>query len=181
MITRKQFDEAREKAVSMMAEAGIKLTGEEIKHLDVADFGLGHLEVEGAQIAALVDTERLSIRLIALFPGQTEPEHWHTAVGDKPGKEETVRILSGTVRFYLPGPEDIKEGFIPQGKEEWYTCRHEMVMQPGSQLTISPGTPHWFQAAGEGAVLICFCSTAVDAMDPFTDPSVIRVTKIIED
>lgn len=163
----------------MMEEAGIKLSPEEFKGMDVADFGLGQLETEGAQIAALADTEKLSIRLIALFPGQTEPEHWHTAVGNKPGKEETVRLLKGCVRFYLPGPDNIRKGVIPSGKEAWYTCRNEIIMEPGNQLTITSGTHHWFQAGDEGAVLICFCSAAIDALDPFTDPSVIRVTKVI--
>jgi D-lyxose ketol-isomerase len=75
----------------------------------------------------------------------------------------------------------MKQGFIPEGKERWYTCRHEVILKPGHTLTLTPTTPHWFQAGEAGAVLICFCSTAVDAKDPFTDPAVIRLTKVVKD
>ncbi len=182
MITVSQCNKAREKAARMIEAAGFKLSLHEIESMDVADFGLGHLEVEGAQIVALADTECISIRLIALTPNQTEPEHWHTAIADgKSGKEETVRILTGTVRFYIPGPGNIKEGFIPPGKEQWYTCRHEVIMKPGDQLILKPGTRHWFQAAEEGAVMVCFCSSVVDTCDLFTDSSIIRETKVVDD
>lgn len=180
MITKKQRKEFGDLAQSMIIKAGIVLTQKEIDSMDVADFGLNHLETEGAQILALADTEYLSIRLIALLPCQTEPEHWHTAVNGKAGKEETVRIISGTLYFYIHGQDTMKAGRIPLGKDEWYTCRNELVMKPGDQITLKAGTRHWFQAGPEGAVMFCFCSSAVDALDPFTDPNIVRVTKIVD-
>jgi D-lyxose ketol-isomerase len=150
MVTKEQQGRFRKIAEKMIKEAGIILIQKEIDSMDVADFGLNRLETEGAQIVALADTEHLSIRLIALLPGQTEPEHMHTAIGDRPGKEETIRVMSGTLYFYIPGPNTMKAGSIPEGKEKYYTCRNEIVMNPGEQITLKPGTPHWFQAGPGG-------------------------------
>jgi hypothetical protein len=43
--------EARERAASMLAEAGIVLTPLEREQIEVADFGLGRLDDVGLQIA----------------------------------------------------------------------------------------------------------------------------------
>lgn len=179
MITIKQKNDVKKLALKMITDAGIILTQKEIEYMDVADFGLSQLLVEGAQITALADTDFISIRLIALLPNQTEPEHWHTAIEGKPGKEETVRVISGKLYFYIPGTDTIKEGHIPPDKEKWYTCRNEQIMKPGDQITLKSGTRHWFQSGTEGAVIICFCSAAVDALDPFTDPNIVRVTNVV--
>jgi D-lyxose ketol-isomerase len=162
----------------MIRGAGVKLTDKEAAEMDVADFGLERLNVEGAQIVSFFNTERVSAKVIALFPDQTLPEHWHTAVGDDPGKEETIRVIDGTVYCYIPGEESVSRGHIPTGKGDYYTVRHEIVMKPGDQMTLQPGVKHWFQAGGEGAVLYSFSSAARCALDPFTDPDIVRVTKI---
>jgi D-lyxose ketol-isomerase len=180
MITKQEFVKAQQEAGDMMRKAGLVITQKEIEKMDVADFGLSDLRNEGAQILTFFCTERVAAKVIALFPNQTEPEHWHTSVGEDPGKEETLRIISGTVRIYVPGETDMKEGFIPKGKELCYTVRHEIVMKPGDQLTLQPGTKHWFQAGCEGAVMNTFSSCARDTLDPFTDPEIVRVTKITE-
>lgn len=180
MLTRKQYLEARQRAADLIRKAGISITEEEIKKMDVADFGLSHLEEEGAQILTFFSTERVSVKVIALFPNQTEPEHWHTAVGSDPGKEETIRVVSGTVYFYIPGETNLYYGRIPKGKKEVYTVQHEIVMQSCDQITLEPGTKHWFQAGPEGAVMFTFSSCARDALDPFTDPEIVRVTKIVD-
>ena len=180
MLTRKEFNEARQRAAKMIRKAGVKITETEVEKMEVADFGLGHLSEEGAQILTFFSTERVSVKVIALFPNQTEPEHWHTAVGSDPGKEETIRVVEGTVYFYIPGPDTLRLGFIPKGKEARYTVRHEVVMKPGDQITLQPGEKHWFQAGREGAVMYTFSTCARDALDPFTDPGIIRVTKIVD-
>ena len=87
-----------------------------------------------------------------LLPNQTEPEHWHPTVGDDPGKEEVIRAISGELYFYIPGEDNMKHGFIVEGKNECYTMRHEVDMKPGEQLVLAPGTKHWFQAGPSGAV-----------------------------
>lgn len=179
MLTRKEYREAQLKAAKMMREAGIVITDEEVEKIEVVDFGLSHLEVEGVQVLTLVNTDRISAKVLALFPNQTEPEHWHPPIGNEPGKEETVRAVAGTLRFYIPGEDNFTYGFIPGGKYT-YTTRHEILMKPGDQLTLEPGTKHWFQAGGEGAVLYSFSTCARDALDQFTDPDIERITKIFD-
>jgi len=162
----------------MVRDAGIHITDEEAGRIEVADFGLGRLDREGAQILTLVATDRMAAKIIALFPGQTLPEHWHPRVGDDPGKEETIRVVSGLLRLYLPGDDTLREGIIPEGKQEVYTMCNETLMEPGGQVTLPPGTKHWFQAGPEGVVLYSFSTVARDVLDCFTDPAIQRITKI---
>ena len=179
MLTRKEYESAQQRAAEMILRAGVRITGDEKGKISVADFGLSRLPLEGAQILTLVDTNRVALKLIALFPEQTEPEHWHPRVGNDPGKEETVRVIDGTVYFYIPGEGTVEKGFIPKGKESCYTVRKEIVMGPGDQITLEPGTKHWFQAGKEGAVMYTISSTARDILDQFTDPQVVRETRIM--
>lgn len=180
MLTRQEYLKAQAAAAEMIGKAGIRITRQEAETIEVIDFGLSNLRVEGAQILTFFSTERVSARVIVLFPYQTEPEHWHPAVGDDPGKEETVRVVDGTVYFYLPGENTLRQGRIPEGKQQVYTVRHELVMREGDQITVRPGTKHWFQAGKEGAVMYTFSTCARDAADQFTDPAVVRMTKIID-
>lgn len=180
MLNRKEFNDAQKKAAEMIKKSGIKITEEEMNRIDVVDFGLSDLLKEGAQILTFFNTLRVSAKVIALFPKQTEPEHWHPAVGDDPGKEETIRVVDGTVYFYVPGEENLLHGLVPEGKEAYYTVRHEMIMKPGDQITLEPGTKHWFQAGNEGAVMYTFSTCARDVLDRFTDPNIVRETKIVD-
>jgi D-lyxose ketol-isomerase len=180
MITRSEALKARERAAEMIRAAGILITPKETDAIEPVDFGLGRLETEGAQILTMVQTNRVSVKLLVLFPRQTEPEHWHPPVGDDPGKEETVRLVWGRVYFYVEGPDTLSKGFVIPGKEQVYTLRHELVLGPGDQITCQPGEKHWFQAGDKGAVLYSFSSVARDALDGFTDPAVNRATKIVE-
>jgi len=180
MIFRSEAKKAQEKAAELIRKAGVFLTPEEERKIEPVDFGLGKLETEGGQIITFVQTERISVKLLALFPNQTLPEHWHPPVETDPGKEETVRVVWGTVHFYVDGPDTLKNGFIPQGKEAVYTLRHELVLKPGDQVCCKPGEKHWFQGGDEGAVLYSFSSVARDVLDGFTDPHIDRVTKIVE-
>jgi D-lyxose ketol-isomerase len=156
------------------------ISEEEKKKIEVVDFGLSRLEIEGVQVLTLVQTERISVKVLALFPNQTEPEHWHPPVGNDPGKEETIRAVSGTVYFYVQGEDTFKHGFLVKGKERCYTLRHEIILRPGDQITFQPGEKHWFQARDEGAVMYSFSTVARDALDQFTDPDIVRVVKVIE-
>lgn len=181
MITRKQQEQARRRAAEMIRAAGIHITDIEANRTEVVDFGLSRLEHEGVQVLTLVQTERISVKVLALFPNQTEPEHWHPPVGSDPGKEETVRIISGTLYFYVPGENTFKEGFLVKGKEHCYTMRHELVMRPGDQVTLAPGVRHWFQAREEGVVMYSFSTIARDVMDRFTDKDIVRTTRVADD
>ncbi len=181
MLKKEEQRTAKEKAVEMIKNAGVVICKRDIDTLDIADFGLSNLKVEGAQILSLFQTEKVACRVIALFEDQTEPEHWHQPVNDIPGKEETLRIISGVLRLYVEGEDTIKEGHIPEKKEKYYTCRHEIIMGPCDTITILPGEKHWFQGGSGGAVFYTMSTAAKDAFDPFSDPEVVRITKVQAD
>src|SRR5512139_3752359 len=125
MITRAEQKAAQERAAQMIVQSGIRITEEEKNRIEVVDFGLSHLKIEGVQVLTLVQTERISVKVLAMLPNQTEPEHWHPPVGDDPGKEETIRVVSGTVYFYVQGEDTLSQGFLVKGKEKYYTLRNE--------------------------------------------------------
>ena len=180
MITSEQQKTAQKQAAEMIRQAGISITDEEADSIEVADFGLSNLEKEGVQVLTLVQTERISVKVLVMLPNQTEPEHWHPPVDDDPGKEETIRVIAGTVYFYVAGEDTFKEGFIVEGKDDCYTMRKEIVMKPCDQLTLAPGEKHWFQAHGGGAVMYSFSTVARDVLDQFTDPDIVRITNVVD-
>lgn len=179
MISREEYEKARARAVSLMQEAGIRVSDRELLSMDVADFGLGNLSVEGAQIVSMVETDQIAMRVIVLFPGQTEPEHWHTGFDGYAGKQETLRVVSGELYLYLPGRDTVCRGRVPKGQEQYYTAREEHVLKPTDTITMPPMQKHWFQAGPEGCVLYTVSTLAVDAKDPFSNPHIVRKTKII--
>ena len=181
MITKEQQNAAQKKAAEMIRQAGIVITDEEADSIEVVDFGLSNIAKEGVQVLTLVQTERISVKVLAMLPNQTEPEHWHPPVDDDPGKEETIRVIAGTVYFYVAGEDTLEEGFIVEGKDDCYIMRKEIVMKPGDQLTLAPGEKHWFQAREGGAVMYSFSSVARDVLDQFTDPDIVRVTKVVDE
>lgn len=180
MITKSEQKEAQKRAALMMRDAGIQIKDAEIATIEVVDFGLSQLSVEGVQVFTMINTDRLAAKVLVLFPNQTEPEHWHPKVGDDPGKQETIRHIWGDLRFYVEGPDTLKEGFIVAGKDKAYSLRHELVLQPGDQLTFEPYEKHWFQGGPRGAVLYSFSTTVRDGLDGFTDPAIQRVTVVEE-
>jgi D-lyxose ketol-isomerase len=139
----------------MLADAGIVVTAAERDTIEVADFGLGQLEQIGLQVLVYVNTERVCAKELVLFPGQACPEHRHPPGGGEPGKEETFRCRTGSVRVWVDG-------------------HGEAVLRPGEQLTIPPDTLHWFQAGDEGAIVSEFSTRSRDDTDVFTDPRVRR-------
>jgi D-lyxose ketol-isomerase len=181
MITSSQKVNAQNRSASMLRKAGIVIRDYEISEIEVVDFGLSHLEVEGVQVFTMVDTGRVASKVLVLFPNQTEPQHWHPRVGDDPGKQETIRHIWGDLRFYVDGDDDMREGFIVEGKEDFYSLRHEIVLQPGDQLTFEPLEKHWFQAGPRGAVLYSISTTVKDGLDGFSDPAIQRLTFVQED
>ena len=180
MITRAELKEVCETAHKMMEAAGIHLSEREQTMITAADFGMSHLKEEGIQILTMFDTDRLAGKILVLLPYQTIPEHWHPAVGDDPGKEEIIPAISGDLYFYIPGEDTLKHGFVLAGKEDFYTARNEVVLLPGEQLILQPGTKHWFQACERGAVMYSFSSKVRDTLDQFSDPDVVRETKIVD-
>ncbi len=178
MITKEDFKYVCEKSIQMIEAAGIYISEDDKKKITAADFGLNKIKEEGIQILTLFDTNRMAAKILVLLPYQTEPEHWHPPVGDDPGKEEVIRGIWGDLTFYIPGPNTLEKGFIVKGKDECYTMRNEVVIEPGDQLILQPGTKHWFQAGERGAVMYSFSTKVTDLMDKFTDPNIVRDTVI---
>jgi D-lyxose ketol-isomerase len=181
MITRAEYDRARQRAAEMLAKTGLALRQDEIDGMEVADFSLSELETSGAQILTLVDTGQIAAKLLVLFPGQTLPEHTHVRIGSYAGKEETIRSEWGELYLYTPGEATPEPKCLPPAhRREAYTVRRETVLGPGEQVTLAPNTPHWFQGGPQGAVVWSFSTRAVDGKDDFTDPAVVRQTVIVD-
>jgi len=179
MISKQQHDSAVDRAVRMMAEAGMVITAEEQAHFEVADFGLNELDKTGLEVLTYVNTDRVCAKEIVMFPRQTCPEHWHPTKGAKLGKEETFRCRWGTVYLYIPGPPAAQPAARPpQGSEAHYTVKREICLRPGEQYTLVPDTKHWFQAGAEGAIVSEFSTRSTDDEDMFTDPRIKRAPEV---
>ncbi|HSV75252.1 MAG TPA: D-lyxose/D-mannose family sugar isomerase [Chthonomonadales bacterium] len=179
MITKHECDAAVERALAYLANAGLALTADEKRNVEVADFGLSDLEHIGLEIVTYVNTARVCAKELVLFPGQTCPEHRHPPVEGEQGKEETFRCRWGEVYLYVPGePTPNPHGAPPPGSEPYCTVRHEVVLRPGDQYTLMPNTLHWFQAGPEGAVVSEFSTRSRDDSDIFTDPRIRREPEV---
>lgn len=176
MLSKEQVQDARNRAKQYLDRAGIVLTPEEAANVEVADFGLSHLEQSGLEIVVYVNTSRVCAKELVIFPHQTCPEHRHPPVEGEPGKEETFRCRWGKVYLYMPGsPTPNPSAKAPAGHEAYYTVWHEVVLNPGDQFTLKPDTLHWFQAGPEGAIVAEFSTKSWDEADVFTDPAIKRV------
>lgn len=114
-MKRSEWKQAQERTAELFARAGIVLTEEERGRIEVADFGLGRLEREGLELITYVNTDRYCAKELALFPGQTCPEHLHPPAGSeayytvfreielRPGEQFT--IPPGTKHWFQGGPE----------------------------------------------------------------------------
>lgn len=181
-LKRSEVKQAQSRAADLFGHAGIVLTSQEREGIEIASFGLGDLDLQGLEIVTYVNTERYCAKELALFPKQTCPEHLHPPVLGEPGKLETFRCRWGTVYLYVEGtPMSPIHAVVPKGNEAAYTVFHEIILQPGEQYTIKPGTKHWFQGGPEGAVVSEFSSTSRDEFDIFTDPAIVRIPVIEED
>lgn len=178
MITKEEVDKARKRAIEMLAKAGIQITPGERERIEVTDYGLGNLERVGMQILVYVNTDRYCAKELVLLPRQTCPEHRHPPIGGGPGKEETFRCRWGEVYLYVPGPPTSRRAWLVAGDERNVTALHEVMLRPGDQHTIPPGTPHWFRAGPEGAIVSEFSSRSVDEKDVFTNPEIKRFAEV---
>ena len=179
MISREQYHEAVVRSVQMLQQAGFAITAAERERLEVADFGLGQLNLTGLEVLTYINTERVCAKEIVMFPHQTCPEHWHPTVNGKAGKEETFRCRWGTVYLYVPGSATANPScHPPAGSEDHYKSRHEVILNPGEQYTMYPDTPHWFQAGPKGAIVSEFSTRSTDDQDRFSDPRIKRAPEI---
>ncbi len=182
MMKRSEVRKAQARAAKMYEEAGIILTPEERNNIEIAEFGLDDLEHQGLELVTYINTDIYCAKELALFPGQTCPEHRHPPVGQRRGKMETFRCRRGLVWLYVEGnPVNKPKASVPKGHEKYYTVFHEIELHPGEQFTIPSNTRHWFQSGPQGAIVSEFSSTNSDENDVFTDPGIERMPKVIED
>jgi D-lyxose ketol-isomerase len=181
MLSKLEVESSIKNALGYFDKAGIALSEKEKANIEVADFGLGRLNEIGLQILMYVNTERCCAKELILFPYQTCPEHRHPSLNGQLGKEETFRCRYGKVFLYVEGePTKNISGVIPKGKDESFTVRHEIILNPGDQYTLEPGIRHWFQAGEQGAVVSEFSTKSSDESDIFTDPEIKRIPEIVE-
>jgi len=180
MITRKELMWARKNAAQYFKKAGIAITPQERRGIEVADFGLDDLKNTGLEIVVYVNTMRCCAKELVLFPHQTCPEHRHPPINrENSGKEETFRCRWGKIYLYVTGKKTKKpHSKAPRGSEKHYTVWHEIILNQGEQYTLKPNTLHWFQAGPKGAVVSEFSTKSIDEKDVFTDPHIKRATKI---
>lgn len=179
MLSQKQVEDAKARAILFYDKAGIILTEQEKGMIEIADFGLSDLGKMGLQVLVYVNTERVCAKELVMFPGQTCPEHIHPSKNGMAGKEETFRCRWGRVYLYVSGNQnsDTKHDGL-DGYKEYLQVLHEIKLNPGEQYTIMPDTLHWFRAGEEGAVVSEFSTRSTDEEDIFTDPRINRFTKI---
>ncbi len=177
MLNRRQFEQAKQLTIDILANANILLTSTEKRNIEIVDFGLNELERTGLQIVVYTNNDRYCAKELVMFPRQTCPQHRHPPLSDtNPGKMETFRCRQGKVWLYVEGiPGTNLRARIPRGSEAYYTVLHEIELNPGDQYTISPDTWHWFQAGDEGAIVSEFSSPSFDEFDIFIDPRIRRV------
>ncbi|OVE85130.1 D-lyxose/D-mannose family sugar isomerase [Natronolimnobius baerhuensis] len=178
MTTDSTREDVTQRALELIADAGIVLTEAEQADLEIADFGFDDLETIGTQIHTYVNTDRYCAKELVQLPGQTCPEHRHPPFDGTPGKQETFRCRAGTVSLFVEGEPTDEPTVEPPTREEHYTAEKEIVLEAGDQYTIPPDTNHWFTGHDEGAVISEFSSTSVDEKDVFTDPKVDRLSGI---
>ena len=180
MINRKDFERYQREACGLFELAHIVVTPAEAGRVEIADFGLGQFEETGLGVLVYVNTQRCCAKELAMWPGQTCPEHRHPNVGDEPGKEETFRCRFGKVLLYVEGePAKTPQCKTPPGRENTYSVWHEIELNPGDQYTLVPDTKHWFQAGDQGAVVSEFSTRSRDECDIFTDPQIQRATRVV--
>lgn len=176
MISKEQFEEAKNLTIEFFAKAHIVITEEEKTKIEVADFGLNDLKNTGLQILTYVNTDRVCAKEMVLLPLQACPEHRHPVMGEYIGKEETFRCRYGKVYLYVEGTPAEKCGVdAPKGV---YTVFHEIILNPGEQYTMYPNTKHWFKAGADGAVISEFSTSSFDEGDIFSDPAIARIPEI---
>lgn len=173
MLTKDAYEKHRARTIEYLKKSNIAITSVEKNNIQVAEYNLGCVEKIGLQLIEYVNTERCCAKQLVLFPSQTCPEHRHPPVFGEEGKEETFRCCFGVVYLYVPGkPTYNINATIPEGYDEYFTCRHEIILNPGEQYTIMPDTLHWFQAGEEGAAILEFSTKSRDDYDIYTDPKI---------
>lgn len=173
MISPEKVQEYKNNVLEAFAEAGLIFTKEEINNpgkFQLIEY-YDRFEEVGIAMLTVTNEPRYCGRFLYFFPGQSCIEHWHPQVDGKPGKEETFRVLKGTIYAYEEGPETLRiKAAIPKGLERFYIVKNETVLNAGDQIVLGKEAKHWFQAGLEGAVCVEFSTQAIDDRDRGNDP-----------
>ena len=177
-----EADKFRDRASGLLKKAGIVITSEEKRDMEIADCGFDDMEHLGLQIVVYENNNRYCAKEIVLLPRQMAPEHRHPPIDDRnAGKQETFRCRWGMLYLYVEGdPAPDPKARVPETYGRYLTVWKEVVLRPGEQCTLPPDTLHWFQAGDEGCVVSEFSSASLDETDIFTDPRVRRIP-VMED
>lgn len=173
-LTKDKFAIHQQQIADALAAAGITITPEERRNLEVADFGLGDFEKQGLGLITYVNTERCCAKELVMLPFQTCPQHRHPPIAGESGKEETFRVRRGICTLYVDdGPPPTTISCRPP--TQYYRPMREVVLHPSEQFTLPPNTWHWFQAGPEGCVVSEFSTTSRDEVDVWVDPNIKRI------
>ncbi len=142
-----EYSDARQEAAIHVPECWHLCHREEEERISVTDFELGDLRKEGAQILEWLNTSRIAVRLIALFPFQTLPEHFHRKTRTDPGKKNRSACIRHCL-CYVPGEDNMTYGTVPRFQEEHYTVRHEIALNPAIPIRSNPVLSIGFRQAG---------------------------------
>jgi D-lyxose ketol-isomerase len=173
-------DRLREKVLKMLQQAGIVITKEEKKNIEIADLGLNDIKNCGLQVVVYENNDRYCAKELIQFPRQLCLEHRHPRIDDSNiGKQETFRCRWGELYLYVDGePTPGPKARVPEKYLGYLTVWKEIVLRPGDQYTLPADTKHWFQAGDEGCIVSEFSSASIDEEDIFSDPRVRRVPQI---
>ena len=171
MMNLKEQEEIREKVIEYFEKVGMLLTDEEKKNkIQIVDYNTGNFYKSGLAMVTFINTPRYCGKFLFFFPGQCCAEHWHPSIEGRPGKEETFRVLWGKAYAYVPGePTENIEAKIPKGREKYFTCRHEIILNPGDQYNVGLNEKHWWQAGPDGLIALEVSSQARDEYDLTTE------------
>ena len=98
MLTKQDYEKYSQLAIEYLDKAGIVITDEEKKKVEVAEYELGGIDKVGLELVVYVNTEKCCAKELVLLPYQTCPEHRHPSVNGEMGKEETFRCRMVSMR-----------------------------------------------------------------------------------
>lgn len=163
--------------IGLFKKSGIFFTEEELREkIELVNFyGIENFYDFGISLITCIDTQRVGAREEVLLPGQICPEHVHPRLKNSTdiGKEETFRCRWGKVYLYVDGEktENIKAEF-PKDYKNKFSIFHEIILNPGDQYKLEPGTWHWICGGPEGTVFAEFTSKQHDVKDEFYDKNI---------
>lgn len=151
-MKRSEFEKYEKIARQKLADAGIPMLPE--AKFRIATYGKDNFEKVGMALITRINEKEYCSKWLVLLPGQRCPEHQHKL------KKETFFCHSGQVVLSIP--------------------EKEIILNPGDNYTLKPGTNHAITSK-DGAI-VEEVSTHDDNSDSyFTDPKVIIDLPIEED